>query len=125
MTHNMKKQIHIALIFAFAIVGSVFFAPSTNAASTTSIPGTVGTGTGGVCDDSAGANWGTTLSAYQIDDGTYGTYGGSTVDASVESEELRLTNFHFSSSIPNGSTINGIRVSIVKDGRPYISVSIL
>ena len=116
MTRNMKKQIHIVLIFAFAIVGSVFFAPSTNAASTTSIPGTVGTGTGGACDDSAGANWGTTLSAYQIDDGTYGTYGGSTVDASVESEELRLTNFHFSSSIPNGSTINGIRVSIVRKG---------
>ena len=112
----MKKQIHIALIFAFAITGSVFFSSNAHAASTTSIAGTVANADdtiSGCTNLTNGIAWGTTLSAYQTSNNTYGSYGDNSFDANEVSTELQLSNFHF--SIPNGSTINGIRLTLEHD----------
>ncbi|TSC70699.1 MAG: hypothetical protein G01um101470_802, partial [Parcubacteria group bacterium Gr01-1014_70] len=113
MISKTKKQTYIFFIFSFVIAGWIFFASHTHAASTTSIAGTLGTAVTAECDDSGGANWDSTLSAYQTSNNTYGAYSGTMFDASKQSEELQLSNFHF--SIPDGSTINGIRLRKERD----------
>lgn len=91
------------------------FTSDTHAASTSSYAGTVASAdVSGNCTNATGDAWGTTLSAYQSDNNTYGTYGDNSFDGSEISPQLRLSNFHF--AIPNGSSIDGITVDIYRKG---------
>jgi len=108
------KKIFYRISLITILIGSliIFPNPARAASVSDSTPGTVASaadaGTG--CTNAATTDW-ATMTNTTVDDGVnYATYGGSFFDVSEKSEEFQLSNFGI--AIPDGSTIDGVQVTI-------------